>query len=83
MNNARYRPLAMLLLAVALAGAAHATEQRAADSKKTVAASAKAFGQAVKHDAKAVGAAAKQGAQQVAAAAKRGAKKVKAAVQGK
>ncbi len=83
MNNARYRPLGLLVLAVTLAGAAHATEQRSADSGKTVAESARAFGQAVKHDAKAVGKAVKEGAQQVGAAAKRGAKKVQAAVQGK
>ena len=83
MDNKHFRPLTMLVLAVTLAGAAHAAEQQSADSGKTIAESARAFGQAVKHDAKAVGKAVKQGAQQVGAAAKRGAKKVKAAVQGK
>lgn len=83
MDNTPYRPLAMLVLAVALAGAAHSAEQPSADSRKTVAESARALGQAVKHDAKAVGAAVKEGAQQVGAAAKRGAKKVQAAVQNK
>ena len=83
MNSERYQPLAMLVLAVALAGATHGAEQRPAEPKQTVAESARALGQAVKHDAKAVGAAVKDGALQVGAAAKRGAKKVQAAVQGK
>ena len=64
MNKLRYRPLAMLVLALALAlaGAAHAAEQRSADSRATVAESARAFGQAIKREAKAVGAAVKEGA---------------------
>jgi len=83
MNNARYRPLAMLVLAVALAAAAHGAEQRSADSGKTLAESARALGQVIKRDAIAVGKAVKESAQQVGAAAKRGAKQVQAAVQGK
>ena len=83
MNNVGYRPLAMLVLVVALAGAAHGAEQRSADSGKTLAESTRALGEAIKHDAKAFGKAVKQGAQEVGAAAKRGAKQVQAAVQGK
>jgi len=72
--------MATVLLALAPAIPAHSAESAPDASQKTVAESAKEFGQAVKRDAKAVGKAVQEEAKEVGAAAKRGAKKVKAAV---
>ncbi len=83
MNNARCQLIAMLVLAVTIAGAAHGAEQPSADSGKSLVESAKALGEAVKREFKAVGKAAADGAHQVGAAAKRGAKQVQDAVQDK
>jgi hypothetical protein len=72
--------IAAALVALAPAYSSYCAESASDTSHKTVAESAKEFGQAVKHDAKAVGKAVKEGAKEVGSAAKRGAKKVKAAV---
>jgi len=72
--------IAAVLVALTPAYASYSADSASDTSHKTVAESAKEFGQAVKRDAKAVGKAAKEGAKEVGAAAKRGAKKVKAAV---
>jgi hypothetical protein len=72
--------IATALLALAPAYWSYAAESAPDASHKTVAESAKEFGQVVKRDAKAVGKAVKEGAQEVGSAAKRGAKKVKDAV---
>ena len=75
--------IATASLALTPAWSAYCAESAPDTTHKTVAESAKEFGQAVGRDAKAVGKAVKEGAKEVGSAAKRGAKKVKAAVKTK
>jgi len=80
MNTIVMRICAALLLALAPMHAVRADDTKTDSSDKSVAQTARDFGQAVGRDAKAVGQAVKEGAKDVAAATTRGAKRVKSAV---
>jgi hypothetical protein len=80
MNKIVIRICAASLLALAPVHASLADDAKTESNDKSVAQTAREFGQAVGRDAKAVGQAVKEGAKDVAAATTRGAKRVKGAV---
>jgi hypothetical protein len=80
MNTIVVRMIAASLVAFAPVQTSQADDTTAASNDKSVAQTAREFGQAVGRDAKAVGQAVAEGAKDVAAATKRGAKRVKTVV---